>query len=147
MSSTLFKETLLLFLDNGSRHLVEHIPVVIEKLELLFAAVSSMPTFRFYASSLLLIYDGAEGSTAPIDIRMVDFANCISNADELFNDPTLCSYPPSRPGPDSGYMVGLRTLIKSFAGLYLELDANQRLADQKKREAVQPSKEQKINAA
>jgi hypothetical protein len=162
-----------------------------------------MPTFRFYASSLLILYDGAwalengEGDQQNItidsrlepadedeamdsfsdedeiiighhhsikhheaDVRMIDFANCVSNADYLKNKdepPTddeegslmndsidislssatsdaplpgkkspskrkavRVSYPPTTKGPDSGYLLGLRTLIKAFEEIWLE---------------------------
>ncbi|KAJ3104568.1 hypothetical protein HDU97_009080 [Phlyctochytrium planicorne] len=53
-----FRQTLESFLDNGDRILVNLIPRILEKLEALYNVVSRMPTFRFYASSLLILYDG-----------------------------------------------------------------------------------------
>ncbi|PVU94937.1 hypothetical protein BB560_000783 [Smittium megazygosporum] len=55
-----FKRTLLEFLDNGVYILVWHIPLLIYKLYYLFKIVSQMHGFRFYGSSILLLYDGAE---------------------------------------------------------------------------------------
>ncbi|PVZ97173.1 hypothetical protein BB558_006880 [Smittium angustum] len=59
LDSHTFKRTLLEFLDNGVDILVWHIPPLIRKLFLLFKTVFQMHGFRFYGSSLLLVYDGA----------------------------------------------------------------------------------------
>ncbi|KAJ3170193.1 hypothetical protein HDU88_008819 [Geranomyces variabilis] len=107
-----FKQSLLSFLDNGEKYLIGYIPKMLEKLRNLHAMVSKMTTYRFYASSLLILYDGAwaaEDSSkengpisfavtdangehidvsaeAPhngvhdVDMKMIDFANCVSNA-------------------------------------------------------------------
>ncbi|KAJ3150768.1 hypothetical protein HDU86_006276 [Geranomyces michiganensis] len=106
-----FKQSLLSFLDNGEKYLIGYIPKMLEKLRKLHAVVSKMTTYRFYASSLLILYDGAwalesEQEDGPIsfavtdangeqinlssasssagmrdvDMKMIDFANCVSNA-------------------------------------------------------------------
>ncbi|KAG4106121.1 SAICAR synthase-like protein [Neocallimastix lanati (nom. inval.)] len=54
-----FKEGLLSFLDNGEKVLVGFIPKIIEKLKTLYSVVEKLNTSRFYASSLMLFYDGA----------------------------------------------------------------------------------------
>ncbi|KAI8846362.1 hypothetical protein BC829DRAFT_353692, partial [Chytridium lagenaria] len=53
-----FRQTLESFLDNGDRILTTLIPRILEKLQALHAVVSRMPSYRFYASSLLILYDG-----------------------------------------------------------------------------------------
>ncbi|KAI8803895.1 hypothetical protein BJ742DRAFT_682651, partial [Cladochytrium replicatum] len=53
-----FKQNLLSFLDNGSHFLVGYIPKVIANLRRLYKVVEGMQTYRFYASSLLIVYDG-----------------------------------------------------------------------------------------
>ncbi|KAJ3415180.1 hypothetical protein HDV05_005460 [Chytridiales sp. JEL 0842] len=191
-----FRDSLLSFLDNGEMLLVGYIPRILEKLRALHDIVSKMPTFRFYASSLLILYDGAwatEGSPGPnhqkppvslrrttvnsgidadideetddssgdeeivighhqsirqheADVRMIDFANCVSNTDILKSndeppsddgEPDLSqpvpsepkkksirvSYPPTTKGSDSGYLLGLKTLIKSFEEIWIEFGA------------------------
>lgn len=68
-----------------------------------------------------MIYDGKpkEGKELDIQIKMVDFANCVSNADQLYNEiPSSVNYPPTKNGPDSGYLLGLRTLITNFKEIY-----------------------------
>jgi len=54
-----FKEGLLSFLDNGEKLLVGFIPKIVEKLKTLYSIVEQLTTSRFYASSLMLFYDGA----------------------------------------------------------------------------------------
>jgi hypothetical protein len=53
-----FPDVLASFLDDGERLLVCHIPSMIRKLHRLASIVSQLKRYRFYASSLLLIYDG-----------------------------------------------------------------------------------------
>ena len=116
-----FKRSLLSFLDNGTHYLVGYIPVLLEKLKLLIQVVEKLPNFRFYASSLLILYDGHTfESSNQIDVRMIDFANCITNADDLeFFETVNC--PPTTSGPDMGYILGLKSLIRSFEEIHKEL--------------------------
>ncbi|KAJ3256066.1 hypothetical protein HK103_005749 [Boothiomyces macroporosus] len=118
-----FKKTLLSFLDNGNSYLIGHIPLIIEKLQLLSQTISTMPSARFYASSLLILYDGHLNPKKPVDIKMIDFANCIMTIDPNTN------YPPTTTGPDSGYLLGLQTLISNFEEIYDELCEPQLLDD------------------
>jgi len=102
-----------------------------------------MTSYRFYASSLLIIYDGAwamnehnskiikeEKKPVEMDLRMIDFAHCTSkahllrspgfipspeNADEEYE---VVPFPPTTNGPDGGYLRGLRTLIRSFEEIH-----------------------------
>jgi hypothetical protein len=74
-----------------------------------------MTTSRFYASSLLILYDGSRNLAKPPKIKMIDFANCINSLD------LVCNYPPTTPGPDGGYLLGLRTLISNFEEIFNEL--------------------------
>ncbi|ORY51802.1 SAICAR synthase-like protein, partial [Rhizoclosmatium globosum] len=53
-----FRQSLISFLDNGESILVGFIPRLLEKLRALYDVVSKLPTYRFYASSLLVLYDG-----------------------------------------------------------------------------------------
>ncbi len=54
------QDTLLEFLNNGTRIRSGLIDVIIEKLHKLHEALSKQNTFRFYSSSLLIMYDGLE---------------------------------------------------------------------------------------
>jgi Inositol polyphosphate kinase len=126
INSLNFKQSLLNFLDNGVYYLIGLIPLILKRLESLVEAISTMPTFRFYASSLLMIYDGEPNASASPDItiKMVDFANCVANADQLFATPGLVSFPPTKPGPDSGYLLGLRTLMTCFKEIFNDLQGD-----------------------
>ncbi|KAJ3314920.1 hypothetical protein HDU76_002319, partial [Blyttiomyces sp. JEL0837] len=53
-----FRQSLLSFIDNGESYLIGLIPKIVDKLKALHDVVSKMPTYRFYASSLLILYDG-----------------------------------------------------------------------------------------
>lgn len=110
-----FKQSILSFLDCGTHYLIGHIPIILEKLKVLYDAISTMTTCRFYASSLLIYYDGSFESDRKADIKMIDFANCVMTLDKN------CNYPPTTSGPDGGYLLGLRTLITNFEEIYKEL--------------------------
>ncbi|KAI8843959.1 hypothetical protein BJ741DRAFT_527923 [Chytriomyces cf. hyalinus JEL632] len=105
-----FRQSLISFLDNGESILVGFIPRLLEKLRALLDVVSKLPTYRFYASSLLVLYDA--------DLRMIDFAQCVSNVDRKLVRSTRVTFPPTTKGPDQGYMLGLKTLISSFEGIW-----------------------------
>lgn len=97
--------------------------------------IEDLPSCRFYASSLLIIYDGSLFETSnDLDIKIIDFANCVTNAHLLYDsnsntsltealppDAVRVPCPPTTRGPDQGYLLGLRTLIRNFEELYREL--------------------------
>ncbi|KAJ1980395.1 inositol polyphosphate kinase kcs1 [Dimargaris xerosporica] len=58
-----FKRSLLEFLDNGHEVAVHHIPTLLRKLRDLYRVVVTIHGFRFYGSSLLIVYDGANTGT------------------------------------------------------------------------------------
>ncbi|KAK8869460.1 hypothetical protein IAR55_000024 [Kwoniella newhampshirensis] len=53
-----FPNVLRSFLSDGGTLLIEHIPVILQKLHNLAAIMLQLDGFRFYGCSLLLIYDG-----------------------------------------------------------------------------------------
>ncbi|WFC99870.1 inositol-hexakisphosphate 5-kinase [Malassezia yamatoensis] len=53
-----FTEVLEQFLHNGHQVLIHHVPVMVDQLNRLAQHVWQLPGYRFYASSLLLIFDG-----------------------------------------------------------------------------------------
>ena len=53
-----FSRVLRTFLHDGDHLLIEHIPIIIQKLYNLAAILLQLDGFRFYGCSLLLIYDG-----------------------------------------------------------------------------------------
>lgn len=57
-----FPHALARFFHDGRRLLVHHIPIILEKLYRLARIVHELKSYRFYASSLLFIYDGDEST-------------------------------------------------------------------------------------
>ena len=158
-----FREALRRFLGDGRSEsgVLRHVPVLLEKIMRLERIIDRLPGYRFYASSLLLLYDGAavpseEGGSeadddadgdadrassassatataavpagatttttteaagkveekagifSDIDIRLVDFANCVTGGKTL---PDSKPCPPQHPADvDRGYLRGLRSL-------------------------------------
>lgn len=76
-----------------------------------------MHDYRFYASSLLMIYDGDPHSIRKIDVRIIDFANCVTSDDVRFRSNHF-TYPPRNKSPDNGYLLGLKSLVLSFEWIY-----------------------------
>jgi hypothetical protein len=110
-----FKQSLLSFLDNGTHYLTGHIPGLLRKLRSLYDAITTMESSRFYASSLLIYYDGDVSQAREAQIKMIDFANCVTSIDPN------CNYPPTTNGPDGGYLLGLQTLMNHFEEIHQEL--------------------------
>ncbi|OAL29968.1 hypothetical protein AYO22_01874 [Fonsecaea multimorphosa] len=145
-----FRDALTRFLYDGlSYHSVaRHIPTILHKLSKLESMVRRLPGYRFYASSLLMLYDAEpyksreaeeaarngidiaeqrkkEGKKwpPPIDIKIVDFANCITGEDEL---PANAQAPPAHPKDiDRGYLRGLRTLKAYFERILADIKNNE----------------------
>jgi hypothetical protein len=74
-----------------------------------------MSGYRFYGSSLLIIYDG-EKRPNKIDLRMIDFAKAVRPNESDF------TYPPlnGSGSPDVGYLLGLKTLVQCFGSIYYQ---------------------------
>ncbi|KAL8806056.1 MAG: hypothetical protein Q9182_001588 [Xanthomendoza sp. 2 TL-2023] len=144
-----FRDSLKEYLYDGIsvRSILHRIPDVIEKLLKLDKIIRGLPGYRFYASSLLLLYDAqptrpangitaVEGeptvidstsdghSTSKVELKLIDFANCVTAEDELL-DTTPC--PPHDPeGIDRGYLRGLRTLRLYLLRIYQDIYAEER---------------------
>ena len=163
-----FQDCLERFLDDkresGRRRALSHIPALFKKLARLEDMVSRLPGYRFYASSLLLLYDSnfqikdkLEASRGPeeqpssphssksrdhrrssasgsirashadngglpasnIDIKLVDFANCVTGEDRL-KESTPCP-PHDRDGVDRGYIRGLRSLRTYLQRIWIDV--------------------------
>ncbi|KAI9278094.1 hypothetical protein BY458DRAFT_503840 [Sporodiniella umbellata] len=117
LSPPTFRDTLQAYLDNGHGCLIQHIPVIVRKLRRLARIIKKMHGYRFYASSLLIIYDGDPTSRRKVDVRIIDFANCIT-ANDTKSNRHLFTYPPKDHGPDHGYLLGLKTLVLCYDWIY-----------------------------
>ncbi len=124
-----FQAALTRFLYNGQSYssVSRHIGALFERIAKLENLIRGLPGFRFYASSLLVIYDGGATQKAEVEhdskattkeldkkaqssifIKIVDFANCVTAEDEL---PETVPCPPHDPdGIDRGYLRGLRSI-------------------------------------
>ncbi|XP_016074195.1 PREDICTED: inositol hexakisphosphate kinase 3 [Miniopterus natalensis] len=121
-----FRQALYQFLHDGTRLRTELLGPIQRQLQALLSVIKSQSSYRFYSSSLLVIYDGQEplerapGSlhpqeapqTAPrscpgglpkVDIRMIDFAHTTYKGS--WNEHSTYN------GPDPGYIFGLENLI------------------------------------
>lgn len=156
-----FQDALTRFLYDGVSYasVTKRIPMILEKLSKLESMIRRLKSYRLYASSLLILYDGeqaappAESSTAAaaadnqppsedkrgplqrrvsedghgsnsnsnfdVQLKIVDFANCVTGEDEL---PSGVRCPPQHPGDiDRGYLRGLRTLKTYFQRILKEV--------------------------
>ncbi|CAO3592843.1 unnamed protein product [Absidia cylindrospora] len=92
-----FRDSLVRYFDNGQGCHIIHLPALIRKLVLIHRIIQTMDSFRFYASSLLIIYDAADNNTNDdsddadedevagdkrrkrrIDVRLIDFAKSVT---------------------------------------------------------------------
>lgn len=112
------------FVHNGAEYRLDVVAQLVGKLSRFHTVVRQQDTFRFYSTSLLLMYDG-EDDTVPVaaagaaeerlekpvaaeqpkvDVRIIDFAHVTFRGfgtDEVVHD-----------GPDGGYLFGLQNLIR-----------------------------------
>ncbi|CAO3620256.1 unnamed protein product [Cunninghamella echinulata] len=122
LTTITFRDTLIRYFDNGHGCQVDFLPTLIRKLVLIFRIIESMDAYRFYASSLLIIYDAntsfnqmknknvnvttttidnnslsSPSSTTTIknkiDVRLIDFAKSISKH-EWITQKHHFTYPP-----------------------------------------------------
>ena len=145
-----FQAAITRFLYDGVSYqsVLRHIPVILAKIAKLENIIRNLPKYRFYASSLLMLYDGGQSpedskiATSPsnlnhrqvekaklekrakatIDLKIVDFANCVTAEDGL-PESVLC--PPHDPnGIDRGYLRGLRSLRIYLTRIFKEITAD-----------------------
>ncbi|KAI8077831.1 uncharacterized protein BX664DRAFT_343594 [Halteromyces radiatus] len=139
LNSDTFRQTLTNYLDNGHGCQIHYIPTILRRLHRLANIIQTMDDYRFYTSSLLIIYDGNPSSHRNIDLRIIDFAHCVTQKevyqhqkyvqDQNNNNnnttshglPLPFTYPPRHQGPDYGYLLGLKTLILYFESIYTSL--------------------------
>ncbi|MBA7495095.1 hypothetical protein ES702_05674 [subsurface metagenome] len=143
-----FRMALTRFLYDGISYdsVAEHIPSILKKLSKLENMVRRLPGYRFYASSLLMYYDAEPEKSReyieaekngvdlvkqkkehnkvwppPIEIKLVDFANCVTSEDPL---PEGVKAPPHHPGDiDRGYLRGLRSLKYYFTRILKDIES------------------------
>ncbi|KAK5121837.1 hypothetical protein LTR85_004712 [Meristemomyces frigidus] len=144
-----FKDALTRFFFDGIGYAqaLKHIPSLLEKITALDRIIRVLPSYRLYASSLLLIYDRGDadenGKSRPVSrqsesqlagkddhkhtpyldikLKIVDFANCVT-AEDMPDIVDRKPCPPSNPyDVDRGYLRGLRSLRMYFQRIWEEL--------------------------
>ncbi|EGD85181.1 hypothetical protein H113_08979 [Trichophyton rubrum MR1459] len=148
-----FQDALTRFLYDGADYtsVIGKIPIILDKLSQLESMIVRLPGYRFYASSLLILYDGDRdrSSNSPsspskdsksqrtifethsdsslpnpsnLTLKIVDFANCVTGEDGI---PPSSRCPPHNPSDiDRGYLRGLRTLRMYFQRILREVSAS-----------------------
>ncbi|XP_050400928.1 inositol hexakisphosphate kinase 1 [Patella vulgata] len=141
-----FSETIRQYLHDGRNIRLDIIKTILEKLKKLHHLVEKQDSFRFYSSSLLIMYDGIDGGMDSAEtlsqenmvnsdevlhnesldnddndkgrvvVRMIDFAHTTHRG--FYGDKT------THDGPDRGYLLGLENLIKVFRQLQGEYTAS-----------------------
>ncbi|XP_071961651.1 inositol hexakisphosphate kinase 1-like [Antedon mediterranea] len=110
-----FRNAIMQFLFNGYQIQVDVIPVILDKLRDLKTALENQNTYRFYSSSLLLMYNAQNDATSSladeVDVRMIDFEKT------THGQMGLCIHE----GPDQGFIYGLNNLIDTFRDMYQSL--------------------------
>ena len=81
-------QALMNFLDNGTEIRNDLLPTIIEKINDIKEWFVSQTTFKLFATSILLIYEGSQApgvDTSKVDVRLVDFAHAYfsSEVDDL----------------------------------------------------------------
>uniref|UniRef100_A0A671W3T0 Kinase n=1 Tax=Sparus aurata TaxID=8175 RepID=A0A671W3T0_SPAAU len=126
-----FKEALYEFFHDGRRLRQELLSPVLRRLREMQAALEACESYRFYSSSLLIIYDGdpprtpsrprhrggeegdeddtGEASSPEVDVRMIDFAHTTCRH---FGEDSVV-----HEGLDSGFIFGLQNLITIISQL------------------------------
>ena len=100
-----------------------HIPVILEKISSLETMIRNLPGYRFYASSLLMLYDRGEGTEK--DKEQASFTQGASTSS---GDDTFAVTSPSGAGPTSvpgsnNNQSGIKIKIVDFANCVTAEDA------------------------
>lgn len=102
-----FQSAMTEFLHDGVRMRLEVVRPIVQRLKQFYECVSQQDTFRFYSSSLLVIYDGAR-TTNKAEVRAIDFAHATYHSSPFGGQINHL-------GPDKGYLLGIETLINTFS--------------------------------
>lgn len=111
-----FQHALYQFLFDGTRLLTELIPDFISKLYQLYDIIQGLNGYRFYGSSLFIVYDAE--NPLKLDFRLIDFAQCVTRQELLLNMNHMTCPPHSPLDPDHGYLKGLQSIIYTLENLY-----------------------------
>lgn len=107
------------FFHDGGRMRIECVRIILEKLLHIRKYMTKQRQFKFYSSSLLLVYEGAPREEVPChaEVRMIDFAHTqwVKGEDDKIDD---------------GYLLGIDSLIEIMKTLLKPIpDDNERVSD------------------
>ncbi|CAO2650685.1 Nn.00g019770.m01.CDS01 [Neocucurbitaria sp. VM-36] len=113
-----FQDALKRFFWDGTGHkaATRHIPVILEKISQLERIIRKLPGYRFYASSLLMLYDRGDGESKEKDVPSLPnrFSNTSSeNVSAMPSGPT--SPGPATSNPASKKYPEIKLRIVDFA--------------------------------
>ncbi|KAI4687792.1 uncharacterized protein J4E88_003383 [Alternaria novae-zelandiae] len=93
-----FQDALKRFFWDGTSYkaATRHIPVILEKISQLERMIRNLPGYRFYASSLLMLYDRGDGESKEKDAQP-SLSNGLSNPSS--EDVSVIPSGPTSPGP------------------------------------------------
>ncbi|KAK9322634.1 hypothetical protein V1517DRAFT_346096 [Lipomyces orientalis] len=114
-----FRDCLRLFLTGGGSDtaLLRYVPRILRKLNEIEKIIKRLVGYRLYGSSLLLMYDACDDNSK-INLRIIDFAQCVAPEETSLNN---ASCPPKYPDqPDMGYLRGVNTLKQYFYSIGIE---------------------------
>lgn len=88
------------------------VALVLEKIKFIGEKMKTQTFFRFYSSSLLIVYEGDTNLPDRVDVRMIDFVKTQWDMNET--------------KVDDGYLVGINTLIRLMETIlnYVDIDKN-----------------------
>uniref|UniRef100_G3NID7 Kinase n=1 Tax=Gasterosteus aculeatus aculeatus TaxID=481459 RepID=G3NID7_GASAC len=123
LSSEGFRQALQQYMHNGKGLRRDLFEPILSKLRSLKSVLERQASYRFYSSSLLIIYEGkgpglmAKPAPSPrpppqppmVDVRMIDFAHSTFKG---FRGDTAV-----HDGPDRGYVFGLESLVQILESL------------------------------
>jgi hypothetical protein len=92
------------FFSNDAQLRTECLVLTLAKLRAIADKMESQVHFKFYSSSLLLVYEGDVNAPAHVDVRLIDFAHTQRSNDVR----------------DTGYLFGIRYLIGVFETVLAE---------------------------
>ncbi|XP_061428910.1 inositol hexakisphosphate kinase 1-like [Lethenteron reissneri] len=135
LSADGFQRAILQFLHNGRRLRTELLAPVTRRLRALQSVLESRSSFRFYSSSLLVIYDGTEPHAWAATAAMTAPDSAVPSPSSSSDAAAAATTPPPQvdvrmidfahttcsgfredttvhDGPDQGYIFGLQNLIR-----------------------------------
>ena len=88
------------------------IPSIVDQLEKVRSVLNKLDSYRFYAASLLIIYEGSSLDGSRARVYLIDFAQSFLRG---FEESKI-----SVVGTDEDFIEGVTHLVEAFKGIYNE---------------------------